>query len=194
MSLLVFANAVIVLFTAVSTAVCFRKEGKWDLSSGLRALRFFTLLSNLLCGIASLLILLTAGQGAAPYGVWLLKYTGTSAVAVTFLTVMVFLGPSQGYKNQLKGFGCYLHLSGPLIAVISFCFLERWYPLSFAVSLIGLVPVILYGLLYLYKVVIKKQWDDFYGFNKTGKWPVSFAAMVIGGFLLCLILRFLYNL
>ena len=194
MSLIVFANAVIVLFTAVSTLVCFRKDGKWSFSSGLRAFRFFTLLSNVLCAIASLLILLCLSRGILPYGVWLLKYIGTAAVSVTFMTVMVFLGPTLGYKDQLKGFGCYLHLSGPLIAVISFCFLERWYPLSFPLSLTGVIPVILYGSVYLYLVVIREKWEDFYGFNKSGKWQLSFVAMVIGALLLCLLLRFLYNL
>ena len=194
MSLIYFANAVIVLFTAVSTLVCFRKEGKWNLSAGMYHLRFFTLLSNLLCALASLLILFTVRDGILPYGVWLLKYIGTAAVAVTFLTVVVFLGPTLGYRDQLEGFAFYLHITGPLIAVISFCFLERWYPLSFLLSLTGVLPVILYGAVYLYLVVVKQKWEDFYGFNKNGKWAVSFSAMAVGSFLLCLILRFLYTL
>ena len=194
MSLIYFANAVIVLFTAVSTLVCFRKEGKWNLSAGMYHLRFFTLLSNLLCALASLLILFTVRDGILPYGVWLLKYIGTAAVAVTFLTVVVFLGPTLGYRDQLEGFAFYLHITGPLIAVISFCFLERWYPLSFLLSLTGVLPVILYGAVYLYLVVVKQKWEDFYGFNKNGKWAVSFSEMTVGSFLLCLILRFLYTL
>jgi hypothetical protein len=31
-----------------------------------------------------------------------------------------------------------------------------------------------------------KRWDDFYGFNKNGKWPVMFAVMLTGTFLICL--------
>ena len=73
MNLIVFANAVIVLFTAVSTLACFRKDGKWSLTAGFRSFRFFTLLSNVLCAIASLLILLCLNRGIMPYGVWLLK-------------------------------------------------------------------------------------------------------------------------
>ena len=194
MSLIYFANAVIVLFTAVSTLVCFRKEGKWNLSAGMYHLRFFTLLSNLLCALASLLILFTVRDGILPYGVWLLKYIGTAAVAVTFLTVVVFLGPTLGYRDQLEGFAFYLHITGPLIAVISFCFLERWYPLSFALSLTGMLPVILYGTLYLNRVVTVKRWEDFYGFNKNGKWQISFSAMVAGSFLFCVILWLLCRL
>jgi hypothetical protein len=193
MALIYVANALIVAFTALCLCACFRKEGKWSLQAGLRTLRFFTTLSNVLCAVASLLVLLTLRQGV-PFGVWLLKYIGTAAVCVTFMTVMVFLGPTIGYRDQLKGFAFYLHVSGPLIAAISFCFLERWYPLSFALSLTGMLPVVLYGALYLNRVVVAKKWDDFYGFNKSGKWQISFSAMVAGSFLLCLLLWFLYRL
>ena len=187
------ANLIVVVFTAVCLCVCFRKDGKWSVQAGLRALRFFTTLSNVLCAVASLLVLLTLRQGV-PFGIWLLKYIETAAVAVTFMTVMVFLGPTMGYKDQLKGFAFYLHVSGPLIAIISFCFLERWYPLSFALSLTGMLPVILYGSFYLNRVVVAKKWDDFYGFNKSGKWQISFSAMVAGSFLLCILLWLLCRL
>ena len=187
------ANLIVVVFTAVCLCVCFRKDGKWNMQAGLRALRFFTTLSNVLCAVASLLVLLTLRQGV-PFGIWLLKYIGTAAVAVTFMTVMVFLGPTMGYKDQLKGFAFYLHVSGPLIAIISFCFLERRYPLSFALSLTGMLPVILYGSFYLNRVVVAKKWDDFYGFNKSGKWQISFSAMVAGSFLLCILLWLLCRL
>ena len=193
MALIYVANALIVLFTALCLCACFRKEGKWNLQSGLRALRFFTTLSNVLCAIASLLVLLTLRQGV-PFGVWLLKYIGTAAVGVTFMTVMVFLGPTMGYRDQLKGFAFYLHVSGPLIAAISFCFLERWYPLSFALSLTGMLPVILYGTVYLNRVVVAKRWDYFYGFYRSGKWQISFSAMVAGSFLLCIVLWLLCRL
>ena len=86
---------------------------------------------------------------------------------------------------------------GPLLAIVSFCFGERLYPLPFPLALTGLAPVILYGSFYLYKVVLcpeEKRWDDFYGFNKQGKWPVAFAAMVAGTFAICMGIRALQNL
>ncbi len=182
-------NLVIVLCTLFSTIICFRdKEGNWSFSEGCRRLRFFTLLSNLFCAFASLSVLLSLRYSELPYGIWLFKYIGTASVTVTFLTVMVFLGPTLGYKSQLEGWAFYLHVIGPLLAIISFCFFERTWPLSFTVSLLGLLPVVLYGFLYLYKVVIAEQWDDFYGFNKNGKWKTSFSAMVIGTFLGCILL------
>ena len=140
---------------------------------------------------------LAARSGAVPHGIWLAKYVGTAAVTVTMITVLVFLGPALGYKSQLSGFGLWLHLIGPLLAIVSFCFFERLYPLPLPLALSGLLPVVLYGLVYLYKVVLcpeEKRWEDFYGYNKDGKWPIAFAAMMIGGALVCLLLRLLYRL
>ena len=191
MFLLYLVNATIFLFTAVIYILCFRRDGSWNKESGLLALRFFTTLSNLLAGFASLLILFTLRPDGLPRIVWLLKYLAAASVAVTFLTVMVFLGPAFGYRSQLEGSCFYLHVTGPLLTVVSFCFFERFYPLHFSTALLGLLPVICYGLLYLHKVVRTAAWDDFYGFNRDGKWQRSFAAMVAGTLCVCLLLWFL---
>ena len=185
-------NIFIFIYTVCSVVLCFRKDGRWDRSAGLRSLRFFTILSNLLAGIAAFLIFITLPR--PPYWIWFVKYIAACSVTVTFLTVMVFLGPALGYKAMLSGKDLYLHLCGPLLTLLSFVFLERFYPLSFAAALLGAIPVIVYGLVYLYEVVMKGRWNDFYGYNKNGKWPVSMAAMYVGGFLVCVIVRALYNL
>ena len=116
----------------------------------------------------------------------LLKYLGTSAVTVTLMTVFLFLGPSQGGdKSLLSGENLYMHLIGPVLAIVSYCFLEKR-ALSFATALTGLIPVAAYGAVYLYKVILApeaQRWEDFYGFNRGGKWPVSMAAMFAGAFL-----------
>ena len=190
-------NLLIFLCTLLAYVLCFRHEGKWSVQNGLAALRFFTILSNLLCAASSLLMALFLLRGQVPFGVWLLKYIGTVSVAVTFVTVMVFLGPAAGYKAMLSGKDLYLHLIGPLLAIASFCFTERLYPLTLPLALLGDVPVLLYGLFYLYKVVLGPdtgRWDDFYGYNKDGKWPISFTAMIVGGALLCVVLWLLYRL
>ena len=166
----------------------------------------YGIVTNLYAYTALLLALLTFGMettlfrfcnkdgedGKMVYST-ILRMVGGVAL-LFFVLVMVFLGPTMGYRDQLKGFAFYLHVSGPLIAAISFCFLERWYPLSFALSLTGMLPVVLYGALYLNRVVTAKQWEDFYGFNKNGKWQISFSAMVAGSFLLCVILWLLCRL
>ena len=180
-------NIVIFVITAISILSCFRNDGHWDLPKGKKSLRFFTILSNLFCAISALLLVLSTS-----YWVWLLKYVGTVAVTVTLLTVLFFLGPNMGFKQMLSGKDLYLHLCGPLMAIVSFCFMERWYVLSFHLSLLGILPVIIYGFLYLFEVVILENWDDFYGYNRDGKWKLSMAAMFAGGFAVCMLIRILY--
>ena len=188
--MLVFVlNFILFAVTVWAYVGCFRTpEGGWSVRQGLGALRFFTLLSNLFCALAALLTAVGILLGGVSHGVWLMKYIGTAAVTVTLLTVLFFLGPNVGYKALLSGRDLYLHLLGPLLAIVRFCFAERFYPLSFSASLLGVLPVILYGSFYLYKVVLgpeKGRWEDFYGYNKDGKWPIAFAAMVLGALAVC---------
>ena len=182
-------NILIFVITAISFLFCFRKDGRWDLRAGKKSLRFFTILSNLFCAVSALLWVLSSS-----YWAWLLKYVGTAAVTVTLLTVIFFLGPNMGYKPLFSGKDLYLHLCGPLLAIVSFCFMECQFALSFSLSLLGILPVIIYGFVYLVEVVILKNWEDFYGYNKDGKWKISMAAMFAGGFAVCMLIRILYSI
>ena len=94
-------NILIFVITAISILFCFRKDGNWDLQKGKKSLRFFTILSNLFCAISALLLVFSSS-----YWAWALKYIGTVAVTVTFLTVMFFLGPNMGFYADVfrKGF------------------------------------------------------------------------------------------
>ena len=191
-----FLNTIIALLTLIIVVSFFRKDGQWVPERGKFALRFFTTLSNILCAVACLLMSVMMNAGKVPEWIWMLKYIGTAAVTVTMLTVFLFLGPSMGgYGELLKGRDFFLHLLTPLLALLSFCVFEKR-GLSFRAAMWGLLPVVLYGALYLYKVVYapaERRWEDFYGFNRGGKWPVAFAAMLLGGFLICLALMFLQN-
>ena len=182
-------NILIFVITAISFLFCFRKDGRWDLRAGKKSLRFFTILSNLFCAVSALLWVLSSS-----YWAWLFKYVGTVAVTVTLLTVIFFLGPNMGYKPLFSGKDLYLHLCGPLLAIVSFCFMECQFALSFSLSLLGILPVIIYGFVYLVEVVILKNWEDFYGYNKDGKWKISMAAMFAGGFAACMLIRILYSI
>ena len=188
-------NAAIFLITALLTVRLFRKEHHWDLQRGKWAFRFFTVQSNVLCAVSALLMCLWPESRFA----WTMKYIGTAAVTLTMLTVFLFLAPSIGrdwVQALLKGPDLFMHLITPLLALISFCLFEKR-GMSFGVALLGMLPVILYGPWYLYKIKFapeEKRWNDFYGFNKGGHWPISFACMLLGTFLICMGLMALQNL
>jgi hypothetical protein len=68
--------------------------------------------------------------------------------------------------------------------------------LSFGAALLGMLPVALYAALYKYKVLhapADRRWEDFYGFNKGGKWPLALGFMLLGSFLVCMALMLLQN-
>ena len=193
-----FLNILIALITLIIVVSFFRKEGQWVPERGKFALRFFTTLSNILCAAACLLTALAMNAGGVPEWIWTLKYIGTAAVTVTMLTVLFFLAPSFGkgaLKVLLSGTDLFMHLITPLLALVSFCVFEKR-GMTFCQSLWGMLPVVLYGPVYLYKILFalpEKRWDDFYGFNKQGKWPVAFAGMVLGTFLICMGIMALQN-
>ncbi len=186
-------NAVIFAVTLALTVLTFYRKGTWSAGHARKAFRFFTVQSNVFCGAAALLMCLFPGQGWS----WTLKYVATAAVSVTMLTVFLFLGPTQGgYAALLRGSDFFMHLTTPLLAIISFCVYERR-GMGFGTALLGMLPVALYGVWYCYKVVFapeEKRWNDFYGFNRDGKWPIAFAAMLLGAFAVCMGLMAAQNL
>ena len=185
-------NLVIFIITAICTIGFFRKDGKWNLGNGRFAFRFFTVQSNVLCAVSALLMCVSPAQR----WIWLIKYVGTAAVTVTMLTVFLFLGPNMGYGKLLKGADLFMHLITPLLAIVSFTVFEKR-GLSFLEALLGVLPVLLYGAWYLYKTIFapeEKRWDDFYGYNKGGKWPLSMAAMFVGTFLVSMAFMLAQNI
>ena len=193
-------NGLIFLVTVALLIGFFRKDGKWAPERVKVTFRYFTVQSNVLCAVAALGMCIAQLSGNVPGWVWIFKYIGTAAVTLTMLTVFLFLAPSIGkgwYDVLLKKiYDLFMHLITPLAALVTFCVLEKR-GMTFPQCLWGMLPVALYGPLYLYKTVYapeEKRWKDFYGFNRNGKWPLSFAGMLMGTFLICMGLMALQNL
>ncbi len=139
-------------------------------------------------------MLLCYAAGCAPLPLWALafKYAGTCAVTVTMLTVLCFLCPVSGNWKELllESVDMMLHLVIPLLALVSFIFFEKTAMPAWMIAL-GVLPVVLYGILYCRKVVFApedKRWDDFYGFNRKGKWLLSCFLMLAASALIAFVL------
>ena len=160
---------------------------------------FFTNDSNILAGLIALLTVpfnirsLIRGQDAIPAWLMTLKLVGTAAVTLTMMVVLLFLGPTQGYANMFSGVCLFLHLLCPLLAILSFCFLERGLFITKRRLLWVLVPTVLYGTVYLVQVVFREAWSDFYGFNLGGSWYISYPVLPAVTYLFALCLRALHN-
>lgn len=180
--LLVIVQLLIIFFTAWAVGSMFFVSGSGNMRVRRYTIfRYFTVDSNILCAVSCIFPLFPKLRGSK--GVMLLRYAGTTAVTVTMMTVLLFLGPMYGYPSMFSDWNLWLHLLGPLLAILSFVFLEKDSPSPEKKHLIfSMLPVILYGIVYLVMVVIIGKdnggWPDFYGFNMGGRWYVSYIIML----------------
>ena len=153
-------------------------------------LRFFTALSNLLCAVAALAVAVCRLGGDLPYWAGVLKYVGTAAVSVTMMTVLCFLGPIYGYKLMFSGPDLWLHLVSPALAIASLLLWDKP-AMPFGTVFLAAACVPVYGAVYIYRILLApeaRRWQDFYSFNRGGKWWLSCIAMTLGGFIVSLAL------
>ena len=181
-----------VIFNAVMAVIAFAAVKAHTKKAPLRiVLRYFTSLSNVFCGLTAVAVAVCRLCGVLPRAVLILKYMGTVSVTVTLLTVIFFLGPTmKDYKKLLTGPDLFLHLICPVLALVSYFAWDKP-SASWPVVFLGMLPMVLYAAMYLYRVLWApegKRWKDFYGFNRGGKWPVSLIAMLLGTLIISLVL------
>ena len=132
-------------------------EGELLTSSGWANLKYYTVLSNIFCGVIAAVFLLLRGK--TPGWLMTLKLAAAASVAVTFLVVACFLGVLYGHRYMYLGSNLFFHLILPLLGMIEFCLLEE--TISFRKTFLASIPTLLYGSVYLGNILI----------NGTGEWP-----------------------
>ena len=141
---------------------------------GWRTLRFYTTDSNLLCGIASLLYMIKSfpqlnGEGKGVVSryfqkkqktgvflaeekaslITLLRFISTASLMVTFVVVLLVLGPENGYAHEfLGGMRFYSHLICPFLSLFLFVTGEepvpkKWIPYALYATLLYAIPFLL---------------------------------------------------
>ena len=168
--------------------------------NGINSLKYFTVLSNLLEGAASVIWLIsTRKNDKASERAELLKYIAAAAVGLTCATVLVFLGPLYGYPAMFAGGSLYMHLLTPVVAIAEIIFLSDYKYTRKDNRLVVLSPLI-YGVFYLGNNLINGigEWpdtNDWYFFLAWG-YPVGifiFVIICIVTWLLGLAMRKLHN-
>ena len=141
---------------------------------GWRTLRFYTTDSNCLCGIASLLYIIKSfpklnGEGKGVVSryfqknqktgsisaeekaslITLLRFISTASLMVTFVVVLLVLGPENGYAHEfLGGMRFYSHLICPFLSLFLFVTGEepvpkKWIPYALYATLLYAIPLII---------------------------------------------------
>lgn len=165
-------------------------------AGGWVSFRYFTMLSNVLAAIAAAIVAafdakaLVCEEENLPRWVLILKYAGTVAVTLTFVTVVVFLSPmveamGYGYFSLFRNENFLLHFLSPVLAILSFVLFERIEDFKFIETLYGVIPTVLYSFVYLPMVVIgaeKGGWPDFYMLTFGGRmWVAPISLIVMYG-------------
>ena len=176
----------IVVMCAVAFGMMINNTGEKMLQVyGLENLKFFTVLSNLLLGVVSAVYAACTARALArarrnpedgwriPPAAQIAKFVGTTAAALTFLTVMVFLGPLFGYEAMFLNANLWFHLVLPVVGIVEFALLDAGPRLGLRHTAVAVVPTIIYGTCYLANVVINGvgEWpnlNDWYGFAMWG--------------------------
>ena len=165
---------------------------------------FFTTDSNILSAIAAVVVvifdikILRGKNKALPHVVELFKFVAVTSVILTFCTVMVLLVPVYGAERELLGTAAYMHVGGPLMALCSFALVEKNTRLSVPEAFLGLLPMAVYGTVYLVEVVLigapNGGWEDFYAFNQNNNWQVTVAVMLAATTAISFLVRLLHNI
>ncbi len=162
--------------------------------TGMSSLRTFTTLSNLFQGLASALYVASVGYSmihgreSVPRAVRVVKYAAAVSVTLTFLTVLLYIGPSR--HDMADALFCgnnrYFHFLVPILAALDQAVFDREGVLRRSDSLIAATPTVVYGILYWGNIAINGAGDgaysnDWYGFLSFG---YVFAPVIYGIFIL----------
>jgi hypothetical protein len=182
-------NSFVAVMSVVSWLMLARGSGDADSLAlrGRRSLQYFTVLSNLASGLVS-------AAYAASY-LWpsfvlpgfmvTLRLVTTTAVMLTFTTVIVLLAPRFGWGRLYRGGNLWMHLILPLFAAVDACLFVPIGKLPFWATLWSLVPFAAYGAWYVLRVLRHgAEADgivyDFYGFLRWGADKLAFVALGMG--------------
>ena len=170
---------------------------------GLRTFCMFTVNSNILCAAAMAMVIPYTLDGLRTHNYhmprWIvdLVYMGVTAVALTFLVSLFVLSPAKGFVLIFTGSRFFLHGVCPILAIVAFCFFMSEKRLTIRDSLLALIPVLIYAVVYYVMVAIvgeeKGGWNDFYGFlSRLPHW-IPLTAIMPLTFLIATGIRVLHN-
>ena len=151
--------------------------------------KFFTVDSNIFIGIIALIYAIKEiTSKEITKTMYKLKLMATTAVSLTFIVVFTYLGPisKDGIISLLQNSNIFFHLVIPVLSIITFTLFERTNKLKFKDTLYGIIPTIIYAVLYLINILIHMENGkvspvyDWYWFVQNGvKTAIIVAPMII---------------
>lgn len=137
--------------------------------------KFYTVDSNILMGIVSLIFIIYEKKllknkiKEIPKKVYILKLIATSGITLTFITTSFFLAPTYGFYAMFNNSNLFFHLVVPVLSIITYIFFEK-HENKYKYAFFGIIPMFLYSIFYISNVLIHLNNGgltfkyDFYGF------------------------------
>ena len=174
---------------------------------GWKAFRMFTILSNLLMMIVTMMGIPYTIDGLRNHSFHLpkwyvyLMYTGATCLAITFLLCLTVFMPAKGfYRVMIFNANYLIHTLCPIASIILFLFITSDHSISFKASFIAIIPVAIYALTYFVMVFVigpeRGGWRDHYQISRITKYvpiPVIILIVCLIAFIIATILRIVHN-
>ena len=179
-------DTVIVICVAYGTWLMLTRggDGTGLISSGLENLKYYTVLSNLFCGIVALAELVAYISRKSKFNFTMLKFMAATVTGLTAVIIAAFLQPAYPDLNMYQGSNLWFHLIVPVIAVAECVFTSDVASmLTFGRTMLTMIPSAVYGLFYALNILIRGvgTWpdtNDWYGFLNWG-WPVGIIIFLV---------------
>lgn len=203
-------NGFIVVFVITGLIILFgfNNEDNELVSHGIENFKYFTVLSNVFCGIIAfsqlcfdVMSVLTSKEIKGMQNRFkLAKLISTTAVGLTFFTVAFFLWPIYRLPGMYSRSNFVFHLIVPLLAMIDFVLLNSDEKIPFRYTFYAMIPSILYGCFYIVNILINGigEWpdtNDWYGYLNWG-YPIGaliFLISTVATWLVACLLRWISN-
>ena len=188
--------AILVLLAWLYMSLTVDRHGRFS-AEGLWNLRYFTVISNVMQGIASLLTVpRLLRKKPLSQALVRFRFMATVSVSLTFFTVLLFLGPVFGFDGMYDGANFWFHLIVPVLAMVDFCAVDRNGAVVFSDTRLAVLPMLLYGFLYVGNIVVNgigkgTDTNDWYGFAVWGpkSAAVVFVCMTVAAWLIAVLMR-----
>ncbi len=161
--------------------------------------RYFTIVSGVYGLIVMIMLIPFAINGLInkrfTYNRWMamLHYSTAICTSVVFVFALCFIS----FYDPILAFGGYnfnLHFICPVMILVAFLTVESATQFTIKDSLICIIPIIVYSLIYFYNVVIVHNWEDLYNFNTYLPFYISMPLIYLFVFLIADVLRRLNNI
>ena len=198
----IILNLIIVIFAVIGIILMLTSEAEEGAlqSSGIENFKFYTVLTNVFCGIVASVFLVFEILKKDTEKIRVLKLAAVVGVAITFAVVAFMFGPIYGFLQFYKRGNLFFHLLLPVTAMIEFIVVRRK-KMPFRYTVFAAIPTLLYAIGYLLNILINGiggAWpdtNDFYGFLNWG-WPVGiviFTGIPLTAFGVACIFRMISN-